>query len=121
MPLDGYSVAQGSLGAIARNISAPGAYRVATLTLNVAAVPGTHRLWPAYGSYSTAPAASAAELQPGPAFVIHVGELWLTADSPDRCACPPELAIASGPVEPTARRERIIPGRVCALAGGRFC
>jgi len=73
LPLDGYFVAQGSLGAIARNISAPGAYRVATLTLNVAAVPGTHRLWPAYGSYSTAPAASAAELQPGPAFEIHVG------------------------------------------------
>jgi len=70
LAMEGYFVSAGSLGAIARGVG-PGTARVATLTLNVAAVPGTYQLWPVYGS--TTSAAAVGQMQAGPAFVIHVG------------------------------------------------
>ncbi len=49
-----------------------GAARAATLTFQVAGVPGTYHLWLSYGSYSTGD--EAMPMQAGPTFEIRVGQ-----------------------------------------------
>ncbi len=71
---DGGFASRAPLGAIASGPLGPGSARVATLTLNVAAVPGTHNLWIACGGYQpTTAGAEAAFMAPGPILAIQIG------------------------------------------------
>ena len=73
VPLGAVFAAQASLGATTSSRMTTGAFRMATLTINVAAVPGTHRLSAMYGSYSATGAGESALMSPGPSFEVEVG------------------------------------------------
>ena len=70
----GQFAAQASLRAITSAEMTTGAFRVATLTIDVAAVPGTHSLSAVYGSYSATGTGESATVLPGPTFEIRVGQ-----------------------------------------------
>jgi hypothetical protein len=70
---EGVFVSAASLGGLPSAAMTTGAYRVATLTLQVAGTPGTYHLWFSYGSYSTGNGESAS-MQTGPTFTIQVGQ-----------------------------------------------
>ena len=72
-PVDGSFTSPASLGAATSGAMGTGAARVATLTLQVAGVPGTYHLWLSYGSYSTGDGTSV-PMQAGPTFEIRVGQ-----------------------------------------------
>lgn len=73
-PVDGYFASPSSLGGIPSAAMGIGANRVATLTLNVAGVPGAYHLWLSYGSYYSVSAGTSTPMQTGPAFEIRVGQ-----------------------------------------------
>jgi hypothetical protein len=70
---EGVFVSAASLGGLPSAAMTTGAYRVATLTVQVAGTPGTYHLWFSYGSYSTGNGESA-PMQTGPTFEIRVGQ-----------------------------------------------
>jgi hypothetical protein len=72
-PFEGVFVSPASLGGLPSAAMTTGAYRVATLTLQVAGTPGTYHLWFSYGSYSTTNGESQ-PMQTGPTFTIQVGQ-----------------------------------------------
>jgi len=70
-PVDGYFVSPSSLGGITSIAMGSGAKRVATLTLNVAGVPGVYHVWLSYGSSSVV--GTSMPMQTGPMFEVRVG------------------------------------------------
>ena len=72
-PVDGSFTSPASLGAATSAAMGNGAARVATLTFQVAGVPGTYHLRLSYGSYSTGDGTSV-PMQAGPTFEIRVGQ-----------------------------------------------
>jgi hypothetical protein len=73
LPLDGFYVSAGGLGGLPSAAMTTGAFRVATLTLQIAGAPGTYHLWMSYGTYSLGDGASGSMLT-GPTFTIQVGQ-----------------------------------------------
>ncbi|MBI4579172.1 MAG: thrombospondin type 3 repeat-containing protein [Planctomycetes bacterium] len=73
-PVDAWFTTIAPLGATTAGTMSPGAARVATLTLQVAGVPGVYHLRLTYGTYYTAAQGGSAPMDPGPTFEIRVGE-----------------------------------------------
>ncbi|MBI4580551.1 MAG: hypothetical protein HY718_12665 [Planctomycetes bacterium] len=72
-PVDGDFTTIAPLGATTAGTMTPGAARVATLTLQVAGVPGVYHLRLTHGSYYSAAQGASAPMTPGPTFEIRVG------------------------------------------------
>lgn len=70
-PVDSYFTAASSMGAVMTNTMGPGAARVATLTFQVAGVPGIYHLWLVSGSFTSVNGTPVSS-QTGPVFDIQV-------------------------------------------------